>query len=118
MPVMCSFRNALSRARSPRTCRYDSRTLLAEPIVVQAISGRTANATSASRQFITSIAAMMPASTSTSPKTVIDARREQIVEGVDVGRDARHQPADRIAVVEPQVERLQVAVDLACAWCA
>ena len=41
-----------------------------------------------------------------------DARREQIVERVDVGRDARHQPADRIAIVEAEVEPLQVAVHL------
>ena len=40
------------------------------------------------------------------------SRREQIVEGVDVGRDPRHQPADRIAVVEAEVEPLEVAVDL------
>ena len=41
-----------------------------------------------------------------------DAGGEQLVQHVDVGRHARHQPADRIAVVELQVEPLQVPVDL------
>ena len=41
-----------------------------------------------------------------------DAGREQVVEHVDVGRHARHQPADGVAVVELQVEALQVPVDL------
>ena len=40
-----------------------------------------------------------------------DAGREQIVQHVHVGGDARHQPADRIAIVVLQVEPLQVAVD-------
>ncbi len=39
------------------------------------------------------------------------ARGEQIVQDVDVGGDARHQAADRIAIVVAQVEALQVAVD-------
>ena len=39
------------------------------------------------------------------------ARREQVVQDVDVGGDPRHQPADRIAVVVAQIEPLQVAVD-------
>ena len=41
-----------------------------------------------------------------------DAGREQLVQDVHVGRDARHQPADGIPVVEAQVEPLQVSVDL------
>ena len=40
------------------------------------------------------------------------ARGEQLVEGVDVGGDARHQPAHRVAVVVAQAEALQVLVDL------
>src|SRR6185369_3854757 len=40
-----------------------------------------------------------------------DARREQIVQDVDVGGHPGHQTADRIAVVEPQVQALQVAVN-------
>ena len=39
-------------------------------------------------------------------------RREQVVERVDVGRHARHHAADRVFVVEREVELLQVAVDL------
>ena len=41
-----------------------------------------------------------------------ESRGEQIVERVDVGRDPRHQPADRIAIVEAEVEPLEVAVHL------
>ena len=40
------------------------------------------------------------------------ARREQIVDDVDVCRHSRHQPADRIAIVERQIEPLQMRVDL------
>ena len=39
-------------------------------------------------------------------------RREQLVEGVDVGGHAGHQAADRVAVEERHVEALQVRVDL------
>ena len=41
-----------------------------------------------------------------------DAGGEQVVQHVDVGRHARHQPADGVAVVELDVEPLQVPVDL------
>ena len=41
-----------------------------------------------------------------------DARREQIVDDVDVGRHARHQPPDGIAIVERQIQPLQMRVDL------
>ena len=41
-----------------------------------------------------------------------DAGREQLVEHVDVAGHARHQPADGVAVVEPQVQPLQVRVQL------
>ena len=40
-----------------------------------------------------------------------NARREQIVQHVHVRRHPRHQPADRIAIVVPQIELLQVPVD-------
>ena len=40
-------------------------------------------------------------------------RGEQFVEHVDVGGDARHQPADRIAVEECDVQPLQVRHQLA-----
>ena len=40
-----------------------------------------------------------------------DARREQIVQDVDVGGHPRHQTADRIAIVVCEVEPLKVAVD-------
>ena len=40
-----------------------------------------------------------------------DARGEEVVQDVDVRGDARHQPADRIAIVVADVEPLQVAVD-------
>ena len=41
-----------------------------------------------------------------------DAGREQLVEHVDVAGHARHQPADGVAIVEPQVQPLQVRVQL------
>ena len=41
-----------------------------------------------------------------------DARREQIVDDVDVGRHPRHQPADGVPIVERQIQPLQVRVNL------
>ena len=41
-----------------------------------------------------------------------DARREQIVDDVDVGRHPRHQPPDGVPVVERQIQPLQVGVNL------
>jgi hypothetical protein len=40
-----------------------------------------------------------------------DTRREEIVQRVHVGGDARHQAADRITIVVAQVQPLQVPVD-------
>ena len=57
--------------------------------------------------------ATMKLSTSTSPRIVTRPGGEQVVEHVDVGGDARHQAADRIAVVEGDVEPLQVRHQLA-----
>ena len=37
---------------------------------------------------------------------------EEIVQCIDVGRHARHQATHRVAVVEPDVEPLQMRVDL------
>ena len=51
-----------------RTVRYDSRTWRRNHCVTSTMSGRTANATSASRQFIDSMTIMIPASVKTSPK--------------------------------------------------
>ena len=58
------------RAIQPRTTRYDSRTLRRNHCVTSTMSGSTAKATSASRQFIQSITTMMPTSVNTSPKIV------------------------------------------------
>ena len=41
------------------------------------------------------------------------ARGKHFVQGVDIGRDARNQPADRIPVVKSHVHALQMAEDLA-----
>ena len=41
-----------------------------------------------------------------------DAGREHVVEDVDVRGHARHQPPDGIAIVELEVDALQVRVDL------
>ena len=53
----------------------------------------------------------MPTSVKTSPKTVTTPDGEEVVQHVDVRGDARHQPADGVAVVVAQIEPLQVAVD-------
>ena len=44
-----------------------------------------------------------------------DAGGEQFVQDVHVARDARHQPPDRIPVVEAEIQRLQARVDPASA---
>ena len=76
------------------------------------MSGSTAKATSASRQFIVSSTIMMPSEREDVAEDGDDAGGEHVVDHVDVGRHARHQPADRIAVEELQIEALQVLVDL------
>ena len=55
---------------------------------------------------------MMPTSVNTSPNDRHDAGGEQIVQHVHVGRHAGHQASDGVAVVELDVEPLQVPVDL------
>ena len=68
MPVMCSCRNALMRAIQMRTVRYDSRTRVRNHCVTSTMSGSTENASSASRQSITTSTIMMPRSVKMSPK--------------------------------------------------
>jgi hypothetical protein len=67
MPVMFSCRNALMRAIQARTVRYDSRTFRRNHWVTSRMSGSTENATSASRQSMTTSIAMMPTSVNMSP---------------------------------------------------
>ena len=100
------------RAIQPRTTRYDSRTLRRNHCVTSTMSGSTENATSASRQFIHEHHDHDADEREHVAEDRDDARREQVVQHVHVGRDARHQPADRVAVVVAQIEPLQVAVDL------
>ena len=111
IPVMFSCRNALIRAISPRTVRYESRTLRRNHWVTKKISGSTENATSASRQFIHSITAHDAGQREHVAEDGHHAGGEQIVQDVDVRGHPRHQPPDRIAVVVAQVEPLQMAVD-------
>ncbi len=77
------------------------------------MNGSTANVISASFQFIHSMMPTIPTSTNTSSKMDTDARSEHLVQSVDVGGDARDQPADRILVVESDMHALQVAENLA-----
>ena len=56
------------RAIQRRTVRYDSRTCRRNHCVTMTMSGRTENASSASRQSIHSSTIMMPRSVKTSPK--------------------------------------------------
>ena len=58
---------------------------------------------------------MIPSSVKTSPKIETTPAVNMSLMHVDVGGHARHQPADRVAVEEPQVEPLQVPVDLPAA---
>ena len=75
------------------------------------MSGSTENATSASRQFIHEHHDHDADQREHVAEDRDHAGREEVVQHVHVGRDARHQPADRVAVVVAQVEALQVAVD-------
>ena len=99
------------RAIQVRTCRYDSRTWRRNHCVISAISGSTEKATSASRQSIHTSTAMMPSEREHVAEHRHHAGREQLVQHVHVARHPRHQPADGIAIVEPQVEALQVPED-------
>ena len=112
MPVMCSWRNALMRAiqqadvavglahvdAEPLRDQHDQRQHRErderQPPVEEQHRGHDAD----EREDVA--------------EDRDDAGGEQLVERIDIGRDARHQPADRIAVVEPHVEPLQVRVDL------
>ena len=89
-------------------CGSDSRTLRRNHCVTSDDQRQHENATSASRQSIDSSTIMMPASVKMSPKIDTTPDGEHIVDHVDVGGDAGHQAADRVAVVELQVEALQM----------
>ena len=79
---------------------------------MSAMHGSTENATSAKRQSIHSSTSMMPTRVNTSRKTEItpDANRS-FSASTSVGH-AGHQSADGIAVVEAEIEPLQMVVDL------
>ena len=96
------------RAIHSRTVRYDSRTLRRNHCVTSTISGSTENASSASRQSIIDQHDHDAGEREDVAEDRDHARGEEIVEDVDVGRDPRHQTADRIAIVELQVEPLQM----------
>ncbi len=112
IPLMFSCRKALMRAIQVRTVRYDSRTFRRNHCVMRTMSGSTEKATSASRQFIVSEHDHDAGEREHVAEHRDDARGEQVVEDVHVRRDAGHQPADRVAVVELDVQALQVPVDL------
>ena len=76
------------------------------------MSGSTENASSASRQSIDDEHDHDAEQREDVAEDRDDAGREQVVEHVDVGRHPRHQPADGIAIVELQVDALEVTVDL------
>ena len=75
-------------------------------------SGITAKVTSARRQSSTSITAMMPEQREQVAEHRDDARGEQLVDRVHVGRDPRHQPAHGVLVEVADVQPLQVGEDL------
>ena len=79
------------RAIQPRTTRYESRTWLRNHWATSAISGSTAKATRASRQFMPSMTAMIPTSVKTSPKIVTtpDVNRSFSTSTSDVTRVIR-----------------------------
>ncbi len=111
IPVMFSCRNALIRAIQPRTTRYDSRTLRPEPLRDE----RDERQHGEGHQRQPPVHPQHHAHDADEREDVAedrdDAGREQIVQHVHVRGDARHQPADRIAIVVAEVEPLQMAVD-------
>ena len=108
---MFSCRKALIRAIQPRTTRYDSRTLRRNHCVTS--DDQRQHGEGDERQ--PPVHPQHHRHDADEREHVAedrdDARGEQVVQHVDVGGDARHQPADRVAVVVAQVEPLQVAVD-------
>ena len=99
------------RATQPRTSRYDSRDVAAEPLRHQ--HDQRQHREGDQRQ--PPVHPQHDADDADQHERVAEHRdhagREQLVERVDVARDARHQPADRVAIVVGHVEPLQVAVD-------
>ena len=101
------------RASRTRMSRYASRILARNRNAARNTSGSTASVTSASRQSMTNIATTMKHQREDVAEHRDHAAAEQLVQRLDVAGDARHQPADRIPVVEAQVEPLQLREDLA-----
>ena len=100
------------RAIQVRTVRYDSRTFRRNHCVMTTISGSTENATSASRQSIQISTPMMPTSVNRSPNTdTTPDVNSSFSTSTSVVTRVISRP-DRVAVVEPQVEPLQVAEHL------
>ena len=100
------------RAIRRRTFRYDSRTLRRNHCASTRISGSTEKAISGKPPVHPQQRHHDADEHEQIAERGDDARREQIVDDVDVGGHARHQPADGIPVVERQVEPLQMRVNL------
>ena len=109
IPVMCSCRNALIRATHARTVRYDSRTLRRNHCVTSDDQRQDGERYEREPPVHRDQHDHDAEQREDVAEDRHHARREHVVEHVDVGRHARHQPADRIAVVELQVDALQVA---------
>ena len=77
--------------------RNASRTRRRKSVAVSHTSGMTANATSASRQSMASIIAMIASEREHVAEDGHHAGGEQLVQRLDVGGDPGHQPADRVA---------------------
>ena len=111
MPVMFSCRNALIRAIRPRTTRYDSRTLRAEPLRDERDERQHREGDEREPPVHPQHHDHDADQREDVAEDGDDAGGEQIVQHVHVGGDARHQAADRVAVVVAQIQPLQVPVD-------
>ena len=111
IPVMFSWRKALIRAIQPRTMRYDSRTFRRNHCVTSGDERQDGEGHQRQPPVHPEHHDHDADEREHVAEDRDDAGREEIVQHVDVGGDARHQPADRIAVVVAEVEPLQMAVD-------
>ena len=100
------------RASRVRTFRYDSRALRRNHCVTITISGSTEKCHERQPPVHEQQHDHDPGQREHVAEHRDHARAEQIIQGVYVGRHACHQPTDRVAVIEAEIEALQVARDL------
>jgi hypothetical protein len=113
MPEICSFRYVFMRAVFTRISRKASRMRRRVQLTPIATTGGTAaKAMSESCQSSESITTTMPRSRMQIAESVERARREHLVDRVDVVGDARDEPADGRLVEEPELARVEELEDV------